>query len=147
MRFDNPLRLWDLKWWLVAVFYCIVLNAWSQAIDVSEGLRIMADRTTGNCVSCHEIPAWRDPSQSTNRLSLQGNFGPSLQGVGTRYSKEQLLQWVKDARVIRPHTWMPPYGSNDNLNLPARLQHLLTPVQIEAVVDALATFKIGRAHV
>ncbi|MEY4340947.1 MAG: SoxAX cytochrome complex subunit precursor [Pseudomonadota bacterium] len=101
----------------------------------------MADRTTGNCVSCHEIPAWRDPSQSTNRLSLQGNFGPSLQGVGTRYTKEQLLQWVKDARVIRPHTWMPPYGSIDNLNLPARSQHLLTPTQIEAVVDALVTFK------
>ena len=101
----------------------------------------MADRTTGNCVSCHEIPAWREPSQSTNRLSLQGNFGPSLHGVGRRYTKEQLLQWVKDARVIRPNTWMPPYGSNDNLNLPARSQHLLTPAQIEAVVDALATFK------
>ena len=102
MQIGNPLRHGASKWWLVAVFYCIVLNAWSQAVDVSEGLRIMADRTTGNCVSCHEIPAWRDPSQSTNRLSLQGNFGPSLQGVGTRYSKEQLLQWVKD-EIGRAH--------------------------------------------
>ena len=124
MRFGNPLRHEVSTWWLVAVFYCIVLNAWSQAVDVSEGLRIMADRTTGNCVSCHEIPAWRDPSQSTNRLSLQGNFGPSLHGVGTRYTKEQLLQWVKDARVIRPNTWMPPYGSNDNLNLQIGRAHV-----------------------
>ena len=64
-----------------------------------------------------------------------------MHGVGTRYTKEQLQQWVKDARVINPLTWMPPYGSIDNLNLPARSQHLLTPAQIEAVVDALATFK------
>jgi sulfur-oxidizing protein SoxA len=141
MQIGNPLRHGFSTWWLVSFFYCIVLNAWSQAVDVSEGLRIMADRTTGNCVSCHEIPAWRDPSQSSNRLSLQGNFGPSLHGVGARYTKEQLHQWVKDARVIRPHTWMPPYGSIDNLHLPARSQHLLTPAQIEAVVDALATFQ------
>lgn len=101
----------------------------------------MADRASGNCVSCHEIPAWRDQPQSTNRLTLQGNFGPSLQGVATRYTKEQLKQWVVDARVMHPNTLMPPYGTTEKLNLPARSQNLLTPAQIEAVVDALVTFQ------
>ena len=100
----------------------------------------MADRATGNCVSCHEIPAWRETSQSANRLSLQGNFGPSLQGVGSRYNKEQLRQWVVDARVIQPNTLMPPFGTTEKLNLAARSENLLTHSQIEAVVDALSTF-------
>jgi sulfur oxidation c-type cytochrome SoxX len=91
-------------------------------------------------VSCHEIPAWKESTQSANRLTLQGNFGPSLQGVGARYNKEQLRQWVVDARVIHPNTLMPPYGSNERLHLPARSQNLLTQKQIDAVVDTLTTF-------
>jgi len=114
--------------------------AWSQPLELSEGLRIMADRATGNCVSCHEIPAWKETSRSANRLSLQGNFGPSLQGVGSRYNKEQLRQWVVDARVIQPNTLMPPFGTTEKLNLAARSENLLTHSQIEAVVDALSTF-------
>ena len=112
----------------------------AEPIEASEGLRIMADRNTGNCVSCHEIPAWRDSTQSANRLTLQGNFGPSLQGVGARYSKEQLHQWIVDARVIHRNTSMPPYGTTERLNLPARSQNLLTQKQIDAVVDTLTTF-------
>ena len=100
----------------------------------------MADRNTGNCVSCHEIPAWKDSTQSANRLTLQGNFGPSLQGVGSRYKKEQLRQWIVDARVIHPNTLMPPYGSTERLTLPARQENLLTQKQIDAVVDTLTTF-------
>ena len=112
----------------------------AEPIEASEGLRIMADRNTGNCVSCHEIPAWRDSTQSANRLTLQGNFGPSLQGVGARYSKEQLRQWIVDARVIHRNTSMPPYGTTERLNLPARSQNLLPQKQIDAVVDTLTTF-------
>ena len=112
----------------------------AEPIEASEGLRIMADRNTGNCVSCHEIPAWKESTQSANRLTLQGNFGPSLQGVGARYNKEQLRQWVVDARVIYPNTLMPPYGTTERLNIPARSQNLLTQKQIDAVVDKLTTF-------
>ena len=112
----------------------------AEPIEASEGLRIMADRNTGNCVSCHEIPAWRDSTQSANRLTLQGNFAPSLQGVGARYSKQQLRQWIVDARVIHPNTLMPPYGTTERLHLPARSQNLLTQKQIDAVVDTLTTF-------
>jgi len=140
MRTTNPLRLTTLGRWMVVVFLVGSSTLCAEPIEASEGLRIMADRNTGNCVSCHEIPAWRDSTQSANRLTLQGNFGPSLQGVGARYSKEQLRQWIVDARVIHPNTLMPPYGTTERLNLPARSQNLLTQKQIDAVVDTLTTF-------
>ena len=124
----------------MVVFLAVSSTLCAEPIEASEGLRIMADRNTGNCVSCHEIPAWRDSTQSANRLTLQGNFGPSLQGVGARYSKQQLRQWIVDARVIHPNTLMPPYGTTERLHLPARSQNLLTQKQIDAVVDTLTTF-------
>jgi len=140
MRKTNPLRLTTLGRWMVVVSLVGSSTLCAEPIEASEGLRIMADRNTGNCVSCHEIPAWRDSTQSANRLTLQGNFAPSLQGVGARYSKEQLRQWIVDARVIHPNTLMPPYGTTERLHLPARSQNLLTQKQIDAVVDTLTTF-------
>jgi sulfur-oxidizing protein SoxA len=125
---------------MVVVFLVGSSTLCAEPIEASEGLRIMADRNTGNCVSCHEIPAWRDSTQSANRLTLQGNFAPSLQGVGARYSKQQIRQWIVDARVIHPNTLMPPYGTTERLHLPARSQNLLTQKQIDAVVDTLTTF-------
>ena len=125
---------------MVVVFLVGSSTLCAEPIEASEGLRIMADRNTGNCVSCHEIPAWRDSTQSANRLTLQGNFAPSLQGVGARYIKQQLRQWIVDARVIHPNTLMPPYGTTERLHLPARSQNLLTQKQIDAVVDTLTTF-------
>ena len=125
---------------MVVVFWVGSSTLCAEPIEASEGLRIMADRSTGNCVSCHEIPAWKESTQSANRLTLQGNFGPSLQGVGSRYNKEQLRQWIVDARVIHPNTLMPPYGNTERLNLPARSQNLLTQKQIDAVVHTLTTF-------
>ena len=141
MRISNPLQLKKIGGWIAVVFCLLSCKSLiAQPIEAYEGLRIMADRNTGNCVSCHEIPAWKESTQSANRLTLQGNFGPSLQGVGARYNKEQLRQWIVDARVIHPNTLMPPYGSNERLNLPARSQNLLTQKQIDAVVDTLTTF-------
>ncbi len=125
---------------MVVVFLVGSSTLCAEPIQASEGLRIMADRNTGNCVSCHEIPAWKQSTESANRLTLQGNFGPSLQGVGSRYNKQQLRQWIVDARVIHPNTLMPPYGTNERLHLPARSKNLLTQKQIEAVVDTLTTF-------
>ena len=141
MQLGHPRQRKALSRW-IAILTLLSVNTLigAQPIEASEGLRIMADRTTGNCVSCHEVPAWRDNNQSVNRLTLQGNFGPSLEGVGARYSKEQMRQWIVDARAINPHTLMPPYGTTEGLNLPARSQNLLTQKQIDAVVDTLATF-------
>ena len=140
MQTGYPLRLIRLGCWIAVVSLLGSSSLCAQSVEATEGMRIMADRNTGNCVSCHEIPAWKDSTQSANRLTLQGNFGPSLQGVGSRYKKEQLRQWIVDARVIHPNTLMPPYGSTERLTLPARQENLLTQKQIDAVVDTLTTF-------
>ena len=140
MQTGYPLRLIRLGCWIAVVSLLGSSSLCAQSVEATEGLRIMADRNTGNCVSCHEIPAWKASIQSANRLTLQGNFGPSLQGVGSRYKKEQLRQWIVDARVIHPNTLMPPYGSTERLTLPARQENLLTQKQIDAVVDTLTTF-------
>ena len=140
MQTGYPLQLIRLGCWIAVVSLLGLSSLCAQSVEATEGLRIMADRNTGNCVSCHEIPAWKDSTQSANRLTLQGNFGPSLHGVGSRYNKEQLRQWIVDARVIPPNTLMPPYGTNERLNLPARQENLLTHKQIDAMVDTLATF-------
>ena len=121
-------------------------SAWGQSREVQEGLALMASRTAGNCVTCHEIPAWRDATDPSQRLTLQGTFGPSLSGVGQRYTRAQLRQWVVDARVMRPDTLMPPYGTTQGLNAPARQQPLLTPEQIDAVVETLTRFTHTAQH-
>lgn len=122
------------------------VSAWAQPHVPDEGMAIMGSRSAGNCVSCHDIPAWRDVTAPYTRLSLQGTFGPSLQGVGQRYSREQLRQWVVDARLIRPDTLMPPYGTTHRLSAPARQQPVLTESQIEAVVDTLSRFSSTAQH-
>ena len=135
---DGFMMLSVLKWLLVTGV--TMSSVWAQPRGQDEGLTIMASRTAGNCVTCHDIPAWRDQADTSRRLTLQGTFGPSLQGVGQRYSREQLRQWVVDARVMQPQTLMPPYGTVQGLNAPARQQPLLSAAQIDAVVEALTRF-------
>ena len=129
----------------MALWVWLIGLSWSlhgvAATRVDEGLAIMANPALGNCVTCHDIPALRTHPDPKLRVSLQGQFGPSLQGVGLRHDTQHLRQWVVDARVLHPDTLMPPYGTVRGLNAPARAQALLTPTQIDAVVSALASFR------
>jgi len=104
---------------------------------VQAGFEIIYNRQLGNCVTCHLVDhGEKKPSQ---QLEKQGNFGPNLQGVGKKYSREQLLQWVTDARKIHPDTLMPPYGSLEGITIPNQQKTMLNPEQIQLVVDALIT--------
>ena len=97
-----------------------------------EGWRIMNERNLGNCVACHALPG---------QTGVLSNFGPTLQGVGARYSAAQLQQWVVDARQIHAQTLMPPFGTAKGLNGVASTQALLTPEQIANVVATLAQWR------
>jgi sulfur-oxidizing protein SoxA len=110
------------------------------AASIDQGLAIMVNPSLGNCVTCHDIPALRTHPDPKLRLSVQGQFGPSLQGVALRHSTERLRQWVSDARTIKPDTLMPPYGTVQGLNAPAHSRPLLTPADLDAVVMALSSF-------
>ena len=40
---------------------------------------------------------------------FQGNFGPSLIGVGSKYTKEEIRMRVIDSKLINPDSIMPSY--------------------------------------
>jgi len=92
----------------------------------------MTDKTLGNCWACHALPG---------QQGLISNFGPSLAGAGARWSKEQLTQWVVDARRIHPQTLMPPFGASTGLQRVSGTQTVLTPDQIQQVVNTLAKWQ------
>ena len=107
----------------------------SEATKV--GFEIINSRQLGNCVTCHTVD-YVDKAGS-NQLEKQGNFGPNLQGVGKKYSRLELIQWVSDARKIHPDTLMPPYGTLEDIKIPNQSKTMLSPQQIQFVVDALLT--------
>lgn len=90
----------------------------------------MSDQRGGNCAACHSVP-----DAAGKKSGIQSTFAPPLDGVGLRYTKTQLMQWVVDARVMKGNTLMPPFGVD--LNSPTAKGRLLTDAQIADVVAAL----------
>lgn len=103
--------------------------------DPASGRDIVRSRE-GNCLLCHLVPdAGAQP---------MGNVGPSLAGVGTRLSREQLRLRLVDSTRINHNSVMPPYHRISGLNRVApqyRGRPLLSAQQIEDVVAYLATLK------
>ncbi len=64
------------------------------------GKRLFKSRRL-NCLSCHEAPI---PEER-----FHGNFGPSMTGVGSKYSKAEIRIRIIDAKLINPDTIMPSY--------------------------------------
>ena len=100
--------------------------------SLQEGLRIMTDRSTGNCIACHALPG---------TAGVASTFGPTLAMVGGRYSAAELRQWVSDARKIKPDTLMPPFGTTQGTQQAARQTPILTEDQITQVVAALQALR------
>ena len=106
----------------------------SAASPIQRGFATMFDQRGGNCAACHSIP-----DAQGKKSGIQSTFAPPLDGVGTRYNKMQLMQWVVDARVVKPNTLMPPFGVD--LNTHTAKGRLLTDAQIAQVVAALETLR------
>ena len=96
------------------------------------GYDIMTSRQSGNCLACHELPGVE---------GLVSNFGPSLKGVGRKWSAAELRQWVKDARQIQANTLMPPFGTLEGLNKANPPRVILSDAQITQVVETLQTWQ------
>ena len=97
-----------------------------------QGFRIINTGTLGNCVACHAVPGQRD---------LPSTFGPSFDKVGSRHDAAALRQWIVDARMIKPDTMMPPFGTTAGTNASVVAQSMLSEEQIEHVVAALLTLR------
>ena len=105
----------------------------AQTVDrTSAGWLIMTDPARGNCIACHALPG--QPGQASN-------FAPSLDKVGLRLDLSRLEQWVSDARLVKPDTLMPPFGTLEGLNLPNPARVILDTNQIRAVALALQGFR------
>jgi len=104
--------------------------------DAERGRRIAADRNRGACVLCHAIP------QTLARF--MGDLGPSLAGVGSRYTAAQLRLRIVDSTRVHPDAAMPAYYRVDELHhvaSPYRDRTILTAQQIEDVVAYLQTLR------
>ncbi len=109
--------------------------------DAEQGLRIMANRQQGNCVTCHQVSVLRDVKGIDGAAGKQGDFGPSLDGVGARYNVTQLRQWVLDARLLKPNTLMPPFGTLEGTTQANPTRPMLSADEIDKVTAALATLR------
>lgn len=122
-----PQRNWAAAFASLLTITCVA----AQPVP-EQGFRIMNAGNAGNCIACHALPG------QTGMLST---FGPTLEKVATRFSAEQLRQWVSDARKIKPATLMPPFGTTQGTNASVRAQSMLNEEQIDHVVAALLTLK------
>lgn len=55
------------------------------------------------CVACHSV------------AGTGGAVGPALDGVATRFSREELDRWLADPTAVKPGTAMPNLGLSDEL--------------------------------
>ncbi|WP_310615577.1 c-type cytochrome [Limnohabitans sp.] len=128
-------------------FMAICLSLWTSSItaqslsDSEQGLRIMANRQQGNCLTCHQVSVLRYAKGIDGASGKQGDFGPSLDGVANRYSLAQLRQWVMDGRRIKPNTLMPPFGTLEGTTQASPTRPILSSEDIDKVTAALATLR------
>ena len=116
----------------VALACALLVGAAGAQSSAEQGFRIMTTGTMGNCVACHALPG---------QTGVVSNFGPALKQVGARYSADELRQWVTDARLIKPDTLMPPFGTTQGTAAPIRAQSILSPDEIDHVVAALQSLR------
>lgn len=104
----------------------------------SEGAKIFANRSLGNCLACHA-------NKDLQKELFHGTVGPSIDGLAGRMSKEQIRAIVIDAKkVFGDATIMPGFytlnvGQNVRKDLVGKT--ILTAQQVEDVVAYLSTLK------
>ena len=103
--------------------------------NIERGKKIFISRKV-NCLSCHEAPIIEE--------KFQGNLGPSLGGVGSRYNKEELRLRVIDSKSINPDSIMPSYFKKIKFErTPAEFLNktILSAQEVEDLVEYLYSLK------
>jgi sulfur-oxidizing protein SoxX len=104
---------------------------WGSA---ERGRALMVERAAANCLLCHAVPG----------LTVAGNVGPSLAGVGTRLSAAQLRLRIADIERVEAHAVMPSYYRVEGFDRVAseyRAKPVLDAQQVEDLVAYLGTLK------
>jgi sulfur-oxidizing protein SoxX len=105
----------------------------TPAVGVDKGRRVFVSRDQGHCVLCHSVPG----------VSEAGNLGPSLAGVGSRLTADQIRVRIEDITRVSPDAVMPAFRKIDGNRVAAAYdgRPLLTAPQVEDLVAYLATLK------
>ncbi len=101
-----------------------------------KGREAAVGRRKGNCLACHVMPI---PEEQ-----FHGEVGPSLEGVGSRYSEGELRLRIVDPKVLNPDTIMPAFYKADGLHRVAKKHKgktMLTAQEVEDIVAYLKTLK------
>jgi L-cysteine S-thiosulfotransferase len=112
--------------------------------NAESGAKVMASRAQGNCVACHQVSAM--PT-----VSFQGNIGPALDGVASRYDEAQLRGIIANAKMMFDGTVMPAFYKTTGYIRPGNaytgkaaegeLPPILDAQQVEDVLAYLLTLK------
>ena len=103
--------------------------------NIDLGKEVFSSRRV-NCLSCHEAPIEEE--------KFQGNFGPSLVGVGTRYNKDEIRLRVIDPKTVNPDTIMPSYFKKINYERTPKNflnKTILSAQEVEDLVEYLYSLK------
>ena len=106
----------------------------AQSGDAARGREVFVTREGGHCVLCHSVPG----------VQVAGNVGPSLTGVGARFSPAQIRMRVADITRVSPEAAMPAFHRTDALTRVApeyRGKPVLSGQQVEDLVAGLSTLK------
>ena len=111
--------------------------------DPESGRKIM-NKGAGNCIACHSV-------SDLAELPFHGEVGPPLDGVGDRWSEEELRGIVSNAKEMFPESVMPSFYRTTGFIRPGNaytgkaaegpIEPLLTAQQVEDVVAYLLTLK------
>ncbi|MEH6911571.1 MAG: sulfur oxidation c-type cytochrome SoxX [Oceanicoccus sp.] len=71
------------------------------------GQKVFNDRDRGHCLLCHRF--------SRSDESFQGTIGPSLDGIATRLTAQQIRYRIVDNSRMNSQTLMPAYFRTDGL--------------------------------
>jgi sulfur-oxidizing protein SoxX len=120
----------------------VVASLSGMAGNPDAGREIMVARGKGNCIACHAVTELLDNP-------FHGEVGPTLDGVGDRWSAAELRGLVVNAKMTFEGTVMPAFYKTSGFNRPGDaytgkaatgpLTPLLSAQEIEDVVAYLQT--------
>jgi len=102
--------------------------------DAARGREIFISRDAGHCVLCHSAPG----------VSVAGNVGPPLAGVGSRLTAGQIRLRIADITRVNPEAVMPTFHRVEGMQRVAPNysgRPALDAQQVEDLVAWLGTLK------
>ncbi|MCS6931478.1 MAG: sulfur oxidation c-type cytochrome SoxX [Acetobacteraceae bacterium] len=103
--------------------------------DPDRGRALALDRSKGNCVTCHNMPVNAD---------FQGDLGPPLDGVASRWTEGELRLRIVDSKRINPDSNMPSFYRVEGLTAVRRDwagRPMLTAQEVEDILAYLLTLR------